>query len=156
MNLAAPLSLNFRAWEFVVSQSAARLGIDNTPSPQAWDNLQALALTVLEPARAALGPIKVTSGYRSIPLNTVIGGAVGSQHIYGEASDLIPHDCSLGDLYRWIVAHAPFDQVIWEFGVWVHVSHKRNGPQRGSRLMAWKLDGRTAYAPVDDEMLGKL
>lgn len=150
------LTPHFARSEFVLSQTAVRLGIDNTPSPEAWDNLQALALNILEPARAELGPLRISSGYRSPSLNLAIGGAVHSQHISGEAADVIPVDCSLGDLYRWIVAHAPFDQAIYEFTEWVHVSHKRGGPQRGHKLLAWRHAGEVRYVPLYDETIKAL
>lgn len=151
------LTPHFSRDEFVRSQTATRLGIDNTPPAEAWDNLQALALTVLEPARIALGPIHIDSGYRCGPLNTAIGGAVSSQHLFGEAADIVPTDCSMGDLFRWVVAHTPFDQAIWEFGgEWVHVSHKRGGPQRGSVLLAWRHGGETKYVPLGTESIAQL
>ncbi|MFF7363349.1 D-Ala-D-Ala carboxypeptidase family metallohydrolase [Streptomyces sp. NPDC008125] len=44
----------------------------------------------LEALRHALGdqPIRVTSGFRSTPCNSAVGGASGSRHLYGDAVDL--------------------------------------------------------------------
>jgi len=151
-----PLTKHFDRSEFVISQTAIRHGIDNTPTPDAWDNLEALAVSILEPARVALGPLRITSGYRCSALNAMIGGAAHSQHIVGEAADVIPVDCSLGDLFRWLAANAPFDQLIFEFAQWVHVSHIRTGTPRGETLLAWRHDGRTKYTPLDDESIATL
>jgi uncharacterized protein YcbK (DUF882 family) len=44
---------------------------------------------VLQPTRDKLGqPIPVSSGYRCPELNKIIGGAVSSQHMKGEAADI--------------------------------------------------------------------
>lgn len=52
--------------------------------------LERLCLDVLEPLRTALGqPLRVTSGWRSAQYNQVIGGAKSSQHVTGDAADLI-------------------------------------------------------------------
>jgi len=152
------LSPNFAKAEFVASEYAARKGIDNTPPILTWENLWALATTVLEPARTALGPIRISSGFRCEALNRAIGGARASQHLTGEAADLIPLRASLGELLRWIVGNAPFDQVIYEFGQWVHVSHVRApGMQRGSILIATKdARNRTRYAPLSEEGVAAL
>lgn len=147
------LSPHFARWEFTVSQTAVRRGIGNMPPPEAWENLEALALRVLEPARVACGPIRVTSGYRSPLLNSAIGGADSSQHTKGEAADIIPYRVPLPVLFRWLYENAPFDQLIWEFGEWIHVSHRRTGPQRGSVLLAHKREGRTAYAKMEHEQV---
>lgn len=150
------LSPHFSRWEFTVSQEAVRHGIPNEPSAVQWDNLEALALTVLEPTREICGPIHINSGYRSPSLNALIGGAAGSQHMLGEAADIIPKQGTLSDLFKWMYFNAPFDQIIWEFGAWVHVSHVRDGAQRGAALIASRLNGKTVYAPMSAEQVGQL
>ena len=150
------LTPNFSRDEFVISQTAIRGGIDNTPPPAAWANLTALCTNVLEPAHDALGPIIVSSGYRSPMLNVVVGGALHSQHMSGEAADITAKNCSLGNLYRWLSENTPFDQLIWEFGAWVHTSHRLDGPQRGERLLAWRHDGKTRYVPLDSDQISSL
>lgn len=154
--LSEKLTENFSRWEFCVSETAARRGIDNTPGQQEWRNLEALARDILEPARKALGPLRITSGYRSKPLNEAIHGAKNSQHMVGEAVDVIPLAVPLADLYVWLYKNALYDQIIWEFGEWVHVSHKFQGPQRMDALLAYKRDGKTVYAPITADQMDAL
>jgi len=148
------LSPHFQRWEFVTSETASRQGIPNEPSAVQWDCLQSLCVTVLEPTREIIGPLHVTSGYRSPALNAAIGGAKDSQHMQGEAADLIPYKGTLTDLFKFIYfSELPWDQLIFEFGVWVHVSHSRMRLPRHEALVATKLNGKTKYAPLTREQI---
>lgn len=151
-------SAHFSRLEFEASEIAVRAGIDNT-IPDAWiPRAVALCENVLEPARMALGPIRINSGYRCKALNTKVGGAWKSQHQFGQAADIIPlgPGVKLGDLFRWIHANCPFDQMIWEFGSWVHVSY---APQlRREVLEAISIPGkkRAIYNALDPERIAAL
>ena len=122
------LSEHFVLDEFVVSQTATRQGIDNTPSPDVIARLTHLCRHILEPARQALGPLHISSGYRCPELNRAVGGSPDSQHMLGYAADVVPVKASKMELARWVVEHVPdFDQVILEFGkpdnpAWIHLS----------------------------------
>jgi uncharacterized protein YcbK (DUF882 family) len=59
------LTANFTLAEL----TKTRHDLDNTPSPQVVQNLQLLAEKVLQPLRDAVGPVNVTSGYRSKLVN---------------------------------------------------------------------------------------
>lgn len=86
--------MNFSIDELTRSDTALRLGIDNTPDENVKANLKRLILDVLQPLRDELKePIIVNSGYRSPELNKAVGGAKTSQHLTGEAADIraIPH-----------------------------------------------------------------
>lgn len=147
MNLSKNLTLE----EVTSSSTADRLHIRNdNMSDDVLENLKAIANNVFQPARDKLGPIKISSGYRSPELNKAIGGVQSSQHSAGEALDLQGIGVSNSDLFHFIKNNLPFDQLIWEFGSdnnpeWVHVSYKRNGGNRKSVLKSVKQNGKTVY-----------
>src|SRR6185436_20725748 len=110
------LSEHFQLEEFTTSQTAARNNIDNTPSPEIIAHLQVLCSQILEPARVALGALRISSGYRCDALNKAVKGSKTSAHVLGFAADVIPLDCSKLEFARWVKEHCDFDQVILEFG----------------------------------------
>lgn len=118
------LTPHFTLDEFIVSQTAARKGIDNTPSPEVVRNLLRVA-TFLEDIRTLLvdAPILVSSGYRCAELNRAIGGAKNSRHLLGLAVDFtVPSYGSVLKVARTIAgSNLAYDQVIYEYGAWVHV-----------------------------------
>lgn len=140
--------------ELCHSATANRDGIDNMPRDTATlANLEALASRVLDPVRAlAKGAVKVSSGYRSAALNKAVSGAANSQHLFGEAADIVPSGISCRALAEAIIAAGdiPFDQLILEhrqdagagFKVWLHISHKRALENRGEVLTAVGRRGR--------------
>jgi hypothetical protein len=150
------LSPHFTVAELSRSEAAARRGIDNTPDAEALENLRALCVNVLEPLRAAVGkPLRIISAYRGPKANAAVGGSKTSQHMTGEAADVEVDGMDNNQLAKLVVSlKLPFDQLIAEFvepsvpgSGWVHVSHKRGGPQRGQVLRAVALKGKTAYLP---------
>lgn len=126
------LSDHFTLEEFCRSETAARRGLPNVPPRELLPAMQNTAAG-LERVRALVGaPIHITSGYRSVPVNFAIGGAVTSQHVKGEAADINAQGLSPRELARFIMAHAEairFDQLILEFDQWVHVSFTRGAPR---------------------------
>ena len=95
----------------------------------ARENIEALVEVVLDPARERLGKaIRVNSGYRCAKHNLKVGGVAGSQHMKGEAADVVPGD-SLERLVRIIKEQGVFDQMI-VYPTFVHVSYKRFGINR--------------------------
>ena len=119
------LTDNFDLSEFVVSQEAARRGIDNTPPADVIENLYLLAMA-LEEVRARLGqPIVISSGYRSPALNAAVGGAANSAHVIGFAADLTCPGFGAPLPVCKAIATLPgfrYDQVIHEFRGWCHLS----------------------------------
>ena len=144
------LSKHFTLEELVRSQSAIRRCIDNTPGPDELARLVSLCAHILEPLRMRLGrPIYVSSGDRCREVNTIIGGSRNSQHMRGEAADIEVAGMTAAEVFRYIIEESalPFDQVIEEFGEWVHISWSKT-PRRVA-LVAFKNDeGETEYRRV--------
>ena len=146
------LSEHFTLEEFVRSRKAQARGIKNEPPAEAVEGLKLLVQHILEPLRQAWGqPIFVTSGYRSPALNRAVGGARNSQHLLGQAADIVA-DLSLlnYDLGRLIIQLSlPFDQLIFEGCYveyvagrpqhrcrWIHVSY---GPKNRRQVIYNKM-----------------
>lgn len=145
------LSPNFKLSEFLRSQTATRNGIDMTPSDEIIANLERLCVTVLEPVRAHLNlPMIVSSGYRPPMLNRLVGGAPTSAHIYGRAADIVFRDHEprsiIASLKSW-TGVPTFDQIIEEFGEWVHFGiADNNAVPRNQWLKATHTPNGTAYS----------
>lgn len=82
------------------SGAAARFGLDNSIPEHAARNLVALCRHLLDPLREQVGPIRITSGYRSPRLNEAIGGSKTSDHMRGWAVDLKAHNLSADGVAR--------------------------------------------------------
>jgi zinc D-Ala-D-Ala carboxypeptidase len=143
------LSPHFTLDEMIITETGARLGLDNTPDQQVIDNLQLLCTNVLEPLRNELNlPINVLSGYRSPAVNRAVGGVPDSQHVVGQAADIHISGMSVENLFQYVINQSklPFDQVIQEFNQWVHVSYRAN--PRGNKQRATVENGRTVYTDL--------
>ena len=147
------LSKNFTMAEFIKSDTANRLGIDNTPEGDHLEAAKALFENVVQKVRDHFGPTVLNSGYRSPKLNEAVRGVATSQHCLGEAADIEVPGVANADLANWIVDNLDFDQVILEFYTpgepssgWVHVSYKADGSNRKKALTASRIDGKTVYS----------
>ena len=122
------MSAHFSLPELCASDYATRHGISNRPPDDvAVANLGRL-MDRLELIRSALGdrPVIVTSGYRSPAVNKAVGGSHMSAHMDGRAADikvvgLAPR--AVATILR--DSGIPLDQLILEFGLWVHVGIER-------------------------------
>jgi zinc D-Ala-D-Ala carboxypeptidase len=117
----------FTLTELAHSDTAKKLNLKNVPNQREAQNLIALAKNVLDPARHWYNkPIHVTSGFRNPQLNKELNGAKHSQHMQGEAADIVPQDPEdLTKLYEFIKRNLTYDQLILEPS-WIHVSYKHN------------------------------
>jgi hypothetical protein len=121
------LSEHFTLAEFVYSQTASRMGLDNTPTEEAHVNLQQLA-QVMEKVRDICGanPVQITSGYRSPEVNAATGGSSTSAHMSGLAADFVVP--AFGTPLEVCHAIEPYldllgiDQLIHEYDDWVHLA----------------------------------
>ena len=154
------ISKNFTLAELTKSNTATRLGISNTPDKEGIHKLRLLATELLQPLRNAVGPLRVTSGFRSESLNAAIGGSNKSQHTKCEAVDL--QFVKRGSMDNMRIFNAiirlglEFDQCILEFGGatansdsdnpdWIHISWKVT-ENRKQILVAYKDENnKTKY-----------
>ena len=119
---------HFTLDELIHSDTADRLGIDNSPTSDAIQCIDDLVTNVLDKLRSEWGrPIIVTSGYRCKELNAAVGGARYSQHLKGQAADIVSDDFEAFRRFvrRWCKDNE-FDQCIFEHGgckEWVHISY---------------------------------
>lgn len=119
-------------------------GLPNNPSADETCRLRALCSAVLQPFRERVGRLKVTSGFRSLAVNNRLretgkSASLTSQHLLGEAADVIPLDMPLlsvwGTLVQMVRAGLPVDQAIIYTGRptgggWIHLSHSATRSRR--------------------------
>lgn len=114
------------------------------------DSIKELVDTVIQPLRDAWGkPLAINSGYRCPEVNKAVGGVPTSQHSRGEAADVCPFGRNGSgniDTIRQLAQKAselklPFDQMIL-YPTFVHLSHKKNGIQRGQILYNRRYKGK--------------
>lgn len=127
------MSKYFSLAEMTYSYEAIRRRIDNKPGQVELANLERL-MAFMDIVRERLGaPIVVSSGYRGRELNKAIGGSKTSAHMRGLAIDFTcPAVGSPLMVCRKIAAMEDlvFDQLIHEFGSWVHLGLSEDAPRR--------------------------
>jgi hypothetical protein len=144
---------HFSSEELTRSQTATRNDIDNSPDEKQLNNLVRMAWfleSLRMRIRMVLGKksiIIVSSGFRCEKLNLIIGGSKTSAHMKGLAADITCPDLTpleLAEFIRDNMADESFDQVIHEFGKWVHVG-LCSGLPRYEELTALRENGKTVY-----------
>jgi len=118
------LSNHFTLEEFTRSETASRRNLNNEPDAETIEHLKETA-ALMEQVRELLGhPITITSGYRSLKVNSAVGSKPTSDHVQGYAADFV---CSAYGSPREI-CHAIMDstiayhQLIHEYEAWIHIS----------------------------------
>lgn len=172
MNNDMLLSPHFKLSELTESATARKNGIENTPPPEAVENLRALCVNTLEPLHEALRlPIIITSGYRCKVLNhLMVQHSAKSQHMNGQAADFyvgeshpaaiigesqseaqisssLSHRERLVKAFRTIITdeRINFDQLII-YPTFIHVSYVRSGHKNRRKLT--KAFGNGSYAAL--------
>lgn len=145
-NAATRLSAHFTLGEFIVSGTALKHHLDNTPKdPAVFLRLQRLVEEVLEPLRLRFGRIRISSGYRSKEVNSLVGGSPRSQHMQGYAADLHIGSREEGMKYfEYIRRNLPFDQLLFEHKQsngcrWLHVSFVSREANRQHAVANYKV-----------------
>lgn len=130
----------------VAELTKTNTGLPNEPDGVQWANLVRLVADILEPAREIVGPLRVNSAFRSRAVNTAIGGAKRSQHMKGEAADVVPLHMDLEKAFQEIkFSKIPYDQLIIEPS-WLHLSVAPVGEMpRRQTLRAYMRNGVMNY-----------
>lgn len=125
------LSAHFTLEEAILSPTASRLGIDNDPPLEVVQAMKQAALG-MELVRMELNslPIHINSWYRCPDLNKAVGSKPTSAHLTGFAVDFTcPGYGSPQQIVKALLtSNIRFQQIIWEFGSWVHIAF--NGQKR--------------------------
>lgn len=135
------LTSNFTLSEFTYSPTATNNGINNEPPNIAIENLRLLCIRILQPLRDFIGrAITISSGYRCIKLNGLVGGVITSQHVIGKAVDIKVEGMTPFEVASMILElNLPFDQLIL-YPTFVHVSYD-DGHCRGQILYNKSYNG---------------
>lgn len=139
---------HFTLEELTFSNTAIRLGIDNTASEEIKDNLEILA-EGLEQIRTKLDsrPLIISSGYRSLPLNRVIGSKDSSYHCKGLAADFKTKYCSIKEAMDILSESGiEFDKLILEFNSWIHVQFPEKGKKARRQVLEIDNQGVRFYS----------
>jgi zinc D-Ala-D-Ala carboxypeptidase len=152
------LSEHFELEEMTRSNTAVRYGRKVEAPEKVVQELTRGCVTVMEPIRAGLCVkykrtvgIDISSGYRPLWLNKLVGGSEKSDHIDGRAFDFnawgVP-TLELAEFINSIIDTLPIDKLIYEFGEWVHVSIAPVGQEPRRLVMtAVKRGRKTVYLP---------
>jgi len=128
------MTTHFSLEEFLHSDTADSIGSNNYPTWSEVKNLEGLA-EVMEKVRTILqnNSITINSGFRCLEVNQAVGGATNSAHLYALACDFVcPGFGTPYDVCKALEPHVKeleLDQLIWEYGDWVHLG-LTSGPPR--------------------------
>lgn len=108
------------------------------------NNMQGVAVNILEPLRAKYPGLRINSGFRK--------GVGTSQHNKGMAVDiqwagLSPADYS--PIAKWVTDNLPVDQLIFEHGnsIWLHISYDRSLSKQRGQLLTYYPKETPQYKP---------
>lgn len=137
---------HFSRAEMLFSETAMRNNIDNEPENEQIESNIIRTAWQLELLRENIDqPIIINSGYRSPYLNNAVGGSKTSAHMRGLAADIRAIYLTPLELAKKAAeVLQDYDQIIHEFGRWVHIGFSDSAP-RGELLTAMKENKKTVY-----------
>ena len=116
------LSDNFTLTEMCQTDT----GLDNIAGTDSSQKLYYLCQFILQPIRDKFGRTVISSGYRSPEVNDAVKGSLSSQHIRGEAADIVPVNAPLYDVYAWISSNLNYGQsILYSRSNFIHISMPR-------------------------------
>ena len=148
--------------EFLKSNIAKELHLNNYPSFTVICHLQAVCIHVLEPIVEQFGAhLHILAGYQCPEITSELGLHADSQHLFGEAVDFaveLPDTKEpiegLLQVFGWMCDHSPYDELYLEeiqlpenqrrrrsralmrdprYLHWIHVSYRSGGINRHQR-----------------------
>jgi hypothetical protein len=142
---------HFTLAEAQSSDTATRLGIDNSIPESLMSNLSRMCET-LEKVRAIFGkPIMISSFYRCPDLNKKVGGSKTSAHMDCRACDFTVKGVDTDDAFNNIKSSGiEFDQLILESSskgsTWIHIGiHKDGSEPRRMVMTGSKTDSGSTF-----------
>ena len=122
------MQLNFSISEFIQSETAIKNRINNMPDLNSLDNLLKLIVFVMQPLREKINkPIIITSGFRCLQLNKLVGGVSNSGHLNGTSADFVVKGMGIEQAYQFIKSSGiKYTQLIQEKGQWLHIQYNHN------------------------------
>ena len=136
MNLSEHFSLD----EATYSETAIRMHIDNQPDERQLANMKAAA-GHLEEVRNVTGALRINSWLRLPDVNVAVGGSKVSSHMDGWAIDCSSNVHTPYELCQLVIkVGIKFDQMIHEYGRWMHISFAPE--MRQQELTIYKPEGK--------------
>ena len=119
--------------EMQKSTTANKNGLILNPTAEQLENLKQLAENVLYKANKVAKGWDFHSGFRSPEVNNLVNGVFNSQHLKGEAVDVVFSNTV--EVFNYIKENLDFDQLIWEGGTkqapkWLHISYRKDNNRK--------------------------
>lgn len=121
------LSKYLKVKDFTKSYTATIKGIDNRLPTSLLDNAKKIAEIYDKIYDHFNGNVFLSSGYRSVKLNSVVGGSSTSQHKIAQAIDVQgKNGVKNAEVLNWVKQNIIYGQLIHEFGTsiepkWTHI-----------------------------------
>jgi hypothetical protein len=145
MNLSEHFSLD----EATYSETAIRMHIDNQPDERQLENMKSAAQQ-LEAVRNVTGALRINSWLRLPDVNVAVGGSKVSSHMDGWAIDCSSTAHTPYALCQFVIKTGiKFDQLIHEYGRWMHVSFAPE--MRQQALTIYKPEGKYKIGILTEE-----
>ena len=113
-------------------------------------NMNTLVDKIIDPLREKVGAIRVNSGYRTPAYNKEVGGSPTSQHVKGQAVDLVPLDTDIDTVFALLIREFKYDQVILEKknSRWIHISYNEGHNRQMAMTAVVDKAGKATYKNV--------
>jgi Peptidase M15 len=145
MNLSEHFSLD----EATYSETAIRMHISNQPDERQLENMKSAA-EQLEAVRNVTGALRVNSWLRLPDVNVAVGGSKVSSHMDGWAIDCSSTSHTPYALCQLVIENGiKFDQLIHEYGRWMHLSFAPE--MRQQTLTIYKPEGKYKIGILTEE-----